>query len=198
MPDTSARTNKDVIVWAIEESVRTLDDVANRVRVQPDIVQAWIDGRVAPSQGELTLLAEAVRRPWPVFYFTEVPSEASLPALCGRRAAAGSAICSRTSGSRFAARGAISAPPRSWWTQPAVPVSADPVCLPIPLMRPGRCGRGLGSRKTSKQVGGMIGKRICIGARRSRIRVCCAWRSDLGVRGCAVSRCRIPAAPLLP
>jgi Zn-dependent peptidase ImmA (M78 family) len=92
-----------VVAWALEEDGRPLHEIANRLHVEADDVRAWVDGRRRPSRGQLTELAETLRRPRALFFLPRPPQEAALPTSF--RHPAGDD------------RGTVSAPARRWIRQ---------------------------------------------------------------------------------
>ena len=85
MPD--APVTPEVVKWAIDESGWSVRELAERLKVEPSVVSAWSDGKDKPSKGELTKLAEKLKRPRAMFFLPEAPAQSSLPH--GLRSAAG-------------------------------------------------------------------------------------------------------------
>lgn len=74
-----APVTPEVVAWAVREDGRQVDALAAAAKVTPDALQAWIDGQDQPSRGELTRLAEALRRPRSLFLLPKPPVSMALP-----------------------------------------------------------------------------------------------------------------------
>jgi Zn-dependent peptidase ImmA (M78 family) len=70
-----------VLAWAVDESGRSLSDVAKAVKVDVPTVRAWLAGEQQPTRGEWTALASALKRPRSVFLLTEPPPPTVPPDL---------------------------------------------------------------------------------------------------------------------
>lgn len=68
-----------VLRWAVSEDGRSPEDLADALEVEPDAVRAWINGREAPSSGQVTKLARLLKRPRALFFLPAPPTQASLP-----------------------------------------------------------------------------------------------------------------------
>ena len=85
MPE--APVTPEVVKWAIDESGWSVGELAERLKVEPSAVSAWANGSSKPSKGQLTKLAEKLKRPRAMFFLPEAPLSSSLPD--GLRTAAG-------------------------------------------------------------------------------------------------------------
>lgn len=85
MPD--APVTPAVVEWAIEESGLTVDQLAERMKLESSVISAWASGFSKPSKGQLTELAKRLKRPRAMFFLPEAPHQNSLPD--GLRTAAG-------------------------------------------------------------------------------------------------------------
>ncbi len=85
MPE--APVTPEVMKWAIDESGMSVRELAERLKVEPSAVSAWANGSSKPSKGQLTKLAEKLKRPRAMFFLPEAPLSSSLPD--GLRTAAG-------------------------------------------------------------------------------------------------------------
>ncbi len=82
-----APVTPEVVKWAIDESGMSIEELAERLKVGSTVVAAWTNGRDRPTKGQLTQLADKLKRPRAMFFLPAVPSSSSLPD--GLRAAAG-------------------------------------------------------------------------------------------------------------
>ena len=69
-----------VLEWAIRESGLTEEDVALRLKVSPDLVQAWLQGQEQPNKTQFAGLAEYLKRPSAIFFMPSPPSVPSVQA----------------------------------------------------------------------------------------------------------------------
>ena len=77
----------EVVRWAIDESGLSLQELAERLKVEPADITAWVEGAAKPTRGQLTRLAEKLKRPRAMFFLPEAPIASSLPG--GLRSPAG-------------------------------------------------------------------------------------------------------------
>ena len=77
MPD--APVTAAVLEWAIEESGMSVENIASRLDVKVSEIQAWMLGTGKPTKGQLTALADTLKRPRVMFFLPEPPAEKSLP-----------------------------------------------------------------------------------------------------------------------
>jgi Zn-dependent peptidase ImmA (M78 family) len=70
--------NPKNLKWARESVNLLIDDVADRMRQDPQVIRAWEEGASTPTYIQLEKLAYSVyKRPIAVFFFPEPPEEAS-------------------------------------------------------------------------------------------------------------------------
>lgn len=72
----------EVVAWAIDESGLSVEEIAgklDKLKVVPADVSAWATGAEQPTKGQLTKLAETLRRPRAMFFLPEAPEADSLP-----------------------------------------------------------------------------------------------------------------------
>jgi Zn-dependent peptidase ImmA (M78 family) len=67
-----------VLRWAVEEDGRPLPDLAERLQIDVDVLDAWLNGEALPTKGEVTKLA-ALKRPRAVFFLPRPPDRLVLP-----------------------------------------------------------------------------------------------------------------------
>ena len=68
-----------VLRWAISESGLSDSEFAQRVRADPDKVQAWIAGQAQPTKTQFNLIVSTLKRPSAAFFLPEPPQHLSLP-----------------------------------------------------------------------------------------------------------------------
>lgn len=71
--------NPAVLRWALAEDGRPLDELADAADIGLGALEDWRDGRAAPTRGQVTKLATALRRPRAVFFLPTPPEQASAP-----------------------------------------------------------------------------------------------------------------------
>lgn len=76
-----------VLAWAIDESGYAVDDVASRLKVSKSTVQQWIDETDRPTVGQLTRLANYLKRPRLLFFLPSPPPPEESTASYFRQAA---------------------------------------------------------------------------------------------------------------
>lgn len=79
MAKTYVPVNGRVVAWAIDESGVPLEDLAEKIKVDPTVLQGWIRGEIQPSKGEFTRMVDALRRPSALFFSERVPQSSALP-----------------------------------------------------------------------------------------------------------------------
>ena len=97
-------TNADMIAWAIDESGYDDDELAGKLSakgVDAEVIAAWRRGDTTPTTGQLTALAEMLRRPRSLFYLPYPPKRSMSVSL---RRTAGSRSRSLSPTERFALR----------------------------------------------------------------------------------------------
>ena len=68
-----------VLAWAIDESGFSASDLAKRLKVSPDSIEAWTSESVNPTVGELTRLADVLKRPRALFFAPHPPKDRIAP-----------------------------------------------------------------------------------------------------------------------
>lgn len=79
MATTYVPVNSAVVRWAVEESGIAPASLADKIDVELELLLAWLDGTVQPSQGQFTRLVKALRRPSALFLSERVPESSALP-----------------------------------------------------------------------------------------------------------------------
>lgn len=79
MPRARPPINPDVLRWAIDESGYSAGELADRLKVDADLVEAWVAGSTAPTQGQFTELADKLRRPKSIFFLPHPPESGGVP-----------------------------------------------------------------------------------------------------------------------
>src|SRR5690348_14442649 len=69
-----------VLRWLIEESGYSDAEIADRLRVEPQVIAAWQSEASAPSRGQFSKLVEILRRPSALFFLAEPPRGGEIPA----------------------------------------------------------------------------------------------------------------------
>ncbi|MYA05871.1 MAG: ImmA/IrrE family metallo-endopeptidase [Caldilineaceae bacterium SB0664_bin_22] len=77
---TRTRTNEEpitgeVLAWAIDESGFSASDLAERLKVSPDSIEAWTSESASPTVGQLTRLADVLKRPRALFFAPHPPKD---------------------------------------------------------------------------------------------------------------------------
>ncbi len=75
-----APVTPDVVRWAVEEDGRDAPALAEALKVDEDTFLAWLEGDAKPTKGQVTRLAEVLRRPRALFFLPTPPAAATLPA----------------------------------------------------------------------------------------------------------------------
>lgn len=68
-----------VLAWAVEEDGRDLLSLAEALDTDPDTLTSWVVGEERPLQGQVTKLAEVLKRPRALFFMPRPPVAATLP-----------------------------------------------------------------------------------------------------------------------
>lgn len=68
-----------VLAWAVEEDGRDLRSLAEALDTDPDTLTSWVVGEERPLQGQVTKLAEVLKRPRALFFLPRPPVAATLP-----------------------------------------------------------------------------------------------------------------------
>jgi Zn-dependent peptidase ImmA (M78 family) len=69
-----------VLGWALGEDGRSRSEIAEAIGVEEAILDAWLHDEERPSVGQVTRLADALRRPRALFFLPAPPQASSLPA----------------------------------------------------------------------------------------------------------------------
>jgi Zn-dependent peptidase ImmA (M78 family) len=69
----------DVLRWAIEEDGRPVPELAEALQVDVDTVDGWTRGDAQPTRGQVTRMAEVLKRPRALFFMPRAPAAATLP-----------------------------------------------------------------------------------------------------------------------
>ena len=76
MRNTIKYINPKVLKWARESSGKTLEDVAARLKKEPETILSWEEGPASPTYVQLETLAYSVyKRPIAIFFFPSPPVE---------------------------------------------------------------------------------------------------------------------------
>lgn len=70
-----AKINKDVLVWAREESGFSAQQAAEKMKIKPERLEDWENGSDHPTIHQLRKISEVYKRPLAVFYLNEVPKK---------------------------------------------------------------------------------------------------------------------------
>ena len=70
-----AQPNTDLLVWAREGMGLDYENVANKLKIQPETIQLWEGGTEKPTLAQLRRLADIYKRPLAVFYLPERPKD---------------------------------------------------------------------------------------------------------------------------
>lgn len=68
-----------VLGWALSEDGRSMHEIAEAVKVSEDDLEAWAAGAASPTRGQVSKLAQVLRRPRALFFMPSPPATASLP-----------------------------------------------------------------------------------------------------------------------
>lgn len=74
-----APVTPSVIGWALSEDGREPSALAERLEVDEETLHAWLTGDARPSTGQVTKLADLLRRPRALFFLPAPPEGAALP-----------------------------------------------------------------------------------------------------------------------
>ncbi|MFP5335712.1 MAG: ImmA/IrrE family metallo-endopeptidase [Actinomycetes bacterium] len=80
MTAQAAPVTPAVLAWAVAEDGRPLVDIAERLKVTEDVLDEWLAGESQPTRGQVTKLAEVLKRPRALFFLPRPPEQATLPA----------------------------------------------------------------------------------------------------------------------
>ncbi|RRQ21909.1 ImmA/IrrE family metallo-endopeptidase [Thiohalobacter thiocyanaticus] len=74
-----ATINPDILVWARETVGFSIDDLADKIKVNPEKIQAWESGQARPSIAKLKQISDKLKRPLAVFYLPYPPEDMRPP-----------------------------------------------------------------------------------------------------------------------
>lgn len=69
-----------VVRWAVDEDGRTIAELADALKVDPEALESWASGDASPSRGQVSDLAMVLKRPRALFFLPRPPASATLPA----------------------------------------------------------------------------------------------------------------------
>jgi Zn-dependent peptidase ImmA (M78 family) len=69
----------DVLRWAVDEDGRAAEELAQSLKVEPALLQSWLQGDAAPTRGQVSDLARVLQRPRALFFLPRPPVAATLP-----------------------------------------------------------------------------------------------------------------------
>src|SRR5437667_3890067 len=79
-PSPRSDATPSLLKWGRETAGFSVDEVAERLHKESDIIQSWEQGAGHPTMRQLERLAELYKRPLVIFYLSEPPSEPAPPA----------------------------------------------------------------------------------------------------------------------
>ena len=68
-----------VVAWAVEQDGRSVDELAVTLKVDPETLRGWMRGDVQPTVGEVSRLAQRLRRPRALFFLPSAPTSSAIP-----------------------------------------------------------------------------------------------------------------------
>lgn len=74
-----ALVKADLLVWARESSGYSVEDVAEKLKKDPETILAWESGEHRPYMGQLRRLSDIYKRSLSDFYLPEPPKERAIP-----------------------------------------------------------------------------------------------------------------------
>ncbi|MCH8097108.1 MAG: ImmA/IrrE family metallo-endopeptidase [Proteobacteria bacterium] len=79
MARVKADIKPDLLVWARESAGFSIDEVAGKLKQDPDVIRSWEHGPDQPFMGQLRRLADIYKRSLSDFYLPERPKEWAIP-----------------------------------------------------------------------------------------------------------------------
>lgn len=80
MATSEIRINGTVLAWAMAEAGMSTAELAARIpRANPREIESWTAGQGYPTKGQLSALANALRRPTSIFFMPSPPSRSTIP-----------------------------------------------------------------------------------------------------------------------
>jgi Zn-dependent peptidase ImmA (M78 family) len=77
MPQSTVPITPDVVRWARERAGVTIEELADKVKVDPDVALGWETGGSQPTRGQFTSLVAFLKRPTALFFLPTAPSGVS-------------------------------------------------------------------------------------------------------------------------
>ncbi len=71
--------NPEVLNWTIKNSGFSTEQISNRLRINPDLLDEWLKGARNPELKKLERLSQVLKRPLAVFFLPNPPKEKPLP-----------------------------------------------------------------------------------------------------------------------
>ncbi len=76
MAESVKGLNPEILVWVRKKAGRSVSDVAQAIKKDPQVIEAWENGQAAPTYAQLETLAYKIyKRPIALFFFPEPPDE---------------------------------------------------------------------------------------------------------------------------
>jgi Zn-dependent peptidase ImmA (M78 family) len=79
MARVKAEIKSELLVWARESAGFSIDEVADKLKKDPDVIRSWERGPDQPFMGQLRRLAAIYKRSLSDFYLPEPPQERAIP-----------------------------------------------------------------------------------------------------------------------
>lgn len=79
MADNAVPITAEVLTWAREEACLSQAELAQRARLDLEVVQSWEAARSRPTKGQFSRLLEILRRPSALFFLAEPPRTSGMP-----------------------------------------------------------------------------------------------------------------------
>jgi Zn-dependent peptidase ImmA (M78 family)/transcriptional regulator with XRE-family HTH domain len=89
MASRTVPITSSVVTWAREQSGLTVEEVARRMKLSQEDIEAWESGTSLPTSGQFTALRNVFKRPSALFFLPEPPAEAGMPTALRRAPALG-------------------------------------------------------------------------------------------------------------
>ena len=80
MPSTLSPVNPALVRWAVAEDGRTVPELAEQLAVTETTLDEWMAGEAALTRGDVSKLADVLRRPRALFFLPAIPAGSSIPA----------------------------------------------------------------------------------------------------------------------
>lgn len=78
-PSLKVNINPEIIKWAIESSGWTINEISKRLKVNPILINGWLNANEQPSLYQIKNLSRALKRPLAAFFLPKPPKEIPLP-----------------------------------------------------------------------------------------------------------------------